>query len=123
MDWFMPPWGYWSAVGGSPTPWSWSHDQAVPAAPETFGQRADLTAVDAVLIQLAYEVIAAESSCARCGAPLGRRLRVVPSAADHPTRTASIVTRCSGWRRHRHTAAVDEASNDLLLGSLHAGRP
>src|SRR2546421_9080651 len=83
------------------------------------GERRELTALDLWLIRLAYEVVAAESTCARCGAPLGRKVHVVPWAVDHPPSwTVSIVTRCSGWRRHRHVATVDDGSDALLLGPL-----
>jgi len=73
--------------------------------------------VDRWLIRVIYETVAAESSCYRCGAPLGAGLRV----AVWSTGTASgwdvrVLTRCRGWRRHRYSALVRE-----LPGGLHIG--
>ena len=87
------------------------------------GGCAEPTALDMWLVQVAYEVVAAESRCAKCGSPLGRGLLLAPSSEVHPLFRwrVSIATRCSGWRRHRHVANVVKASNDLLLGSLHLG--
>jgi hypothetical protein len=84
-------------------------------------QRSHLTALDLWLIHVVYEVVAAESTCVRCGTPLDRRVRVVPSVTDDsPLGAASVVTRCRGWRRHRHTAVVGDGADGLLLGPLHA---
>jgi len=86
------------------------------------GARAEPTADDLSLIRLMYEIVAAESRCGRCGAPLGRRLRCVLSSADRaPSWRVSVVTRCSGWRRHRHVADVAEASRDLSFGQFRPG--
>jgi hypothetical protein len=109
MDWLMVGWVYWSALGCSPAPWGWCEDEPVPAS-------GAITAADLWLIELAYEVVAAESRCTRCGAPLGRGLRVMPWAAGQSPWTVSMVTSCGGWRRHRHVATVGETSNDLVLG-------
>lgn len=121
MDWMLSPWMHWMDLGASPDPVRRGHGEAGTTAPVGPGQHRELTALDLWLIHLAYEVVAAESACARCGAPLGRKIRVVPWATDRPPSwTVSIVTRCSGWRRHRHVAAVDDGSNALLLGPLRA---
>jgi hypothetical protein len=120
MDWLPAGWTYWLALGGSPTPSGWGHDETQPASPTTFGPLPDLTAVNLWLIQLTYQFVAAESHCSRCGDTLGRGLRVIPSAAEQSPWTVSIITRCHGWRRHRHLATVVEVSNDLMLGPFRA---
>jgi hypothetical protein len=114
MEWLIPWWAQWLDLGDSPASWRRSHHEAVPASP---------TALDLWVIQLTYEVVAAESTCARCGARLCHRLRVMPSAAARPgSWTLPIVTRCKGFRRHRHIAIAEEVSDDLVLGPFHAGR-
>ena len=79
-----------------------------------------LSALDWWLLRTAYEVMASESCCTLCGAPLGQRLRVTSPPAQHSTSRslASFATRCTGWRRHRHHADALEASGDLVLGPL-----
>jgi hypothetical protein len=76
-----------------------------------------LTAIDLELVEIAYGVIAAESSCSTCGAPLGRCLRITrtPAAPVLAHWRLSVVTRCCGWRRHRHLADV-AGRRDLDLG-------
>lgn len=75
------------------------------------------TAGDIWLIRLTYAVMATESSCAKCGAPLGRGLHVAQVMSHAPSEwCVSVETRCRGWRRHHHSAKVTEASDDLLLG-------
>lgn len=118
MDWLLQNWAYWFAL--SPAPWVFGDDEAVPVSSTIVGPHPELTVVDLWLIELTYEVVAAESHCTRCGAPLGRGLRVTRSTAEHSQWTVSIATRCGGWRRHRHVAIVGEASNDLALGPFHA---
>ncbi len=116
MDWFLSPWMHWLDLGPSPALSRRGHDETDAAGPE---RRREPTALDLWLVRLAYEVAAAESACARCGAPLDRRICVV---ADHPPAwTVSIVTRCGGWRRHRHVATVEDGSDALLLGPLTLG--
>jgi hypothetical protein len=78
---------------------------------------ADPDLLDLWLIRLTYRLVATEWWCTRCGARLRRRVRVVPFGADRAgPPVVSVVTRCRGWRRHRHTAIVDELGNDLVLG-------
>jgi hypothetical protein len=120
MEWLMPGWVYWLAVGTGPAPPIWAHDEVTPTARTDGERRRELTVLDLALIQLVYGVVAAESTCSRCGAPLGSALRVMHSALDNTPWTVSIVARCSGWRRHRHIAVVDETANDLVLGPFSA---
>ena len=117
MSWLVSQWAHWLAVGGGPISWSWAHETWVPDPCAGTEQGSDLTDLDLWLLHGIYAVIAAESNCERCGAPLGRGLRVAPSLPSLPV---SVVTRCTGWRRHRHIAEVHEESHDLLLGPLHA---
>jgi hypothetical protein len=70
MNPFTAMWAYWFAMGGGvPAVWT---DQGLPAA-----GRLALSDLDAVLIQLAYKVIAAESVCDRCGTRLGSVSRIM----------------------------------------------
>jgi hypothetical protein len=98
MDWLPPSWLYWRVPGTG---------------------AARLSAVDLWLVQVAYEVVAAESMCTRCDSLLGDRISLVP--ADFPSDLVSVTVRCRGWRRHLHRATVRESANDLLLGPLRAG--
>ncbi len=118
MDWFL--WEFGAALSGLSATSSGSCEENMWAV---LGGCAEPTALDMWLVQVAYEVVAAESRCAKCGSPLGRGLLLAPSSEVHPLFRwrVSIATRCSGWRRHRHVANVVKASNDLLLGSLHLG--
>ena len=83
------------------------------------------TAVDASPIQLIHESTSANFRCGACGCPVGRDLQVAPSPPDHPWAwTVSIVTRCTGWKRHPHIASAAEASDALELGrSTQADQP
>ncbi len=93
------------------------HDQGLIRAGAAVGGGAHFSAIEMWLVRLAYEDMAAKSSCKKCGAPLGRELRFVPpDEYDPPWWRLLVVTRCSGWRRHRHSAGVAEASKDLLFG-------
>jgi hypothetical protein len=57
VDLLTPMWAYWLGMGdGVPAAWT---DQGLPAA-----RRLAVSELDAELIQLAFEVIAAESACA-----------------------------------------------------------
>ena len=63
--------------------WSWSYEYWPwePSSP-AFAQLPEIPPLDVWLIRGIYEVAAAESRCRRCGAPLGRRVRVVASASS-----------------------------------------
>jgi hypothetical protein len=111
MEWLIPAWMYWLAAGSAPDPRYWTMDDE--AGPRRYPE---LTALDLTVVRLVYGVVAAQSRCARCGAGLRRDVRVTSVACDCPQRTALVETVCGGWRRHRHVARVDEASNDLLVG-------
>ena len=79
--------------------------------------------IDVSLLLVVYEVLAADTRCSRCGAPLGRRLRVEvwPTILRSVQWRVAVRTRCVGWRRHRHTAAVGRSSGDLVLGPFREG--
>jgi hypothetical protein len=122
MGWRVASWTYWLACFGVPALESWADGKPPSSIP--YGQRAETNALDLWLVHLVYEFVAAESKCLRCGAALGRRVRVVRSAATHsPVWTVSVVARCGGWRRHRHVATVGDGSDGLMLGPLHAAGP
>jgi|RhiMetdeSRZDD1v2_1073273.scaffolds.fasta_scaffold1280029_1 hypothetical protein len=119
MDWHLAGLANWSALVGVPGFLAWTLDGALPTHQTLFSPASEQS-VEVRLIELAYRVIASESRCARCGAALERVQLATPSAPDHPPRTVSIVTTCSGWRRHVHVANADEVSNDLKLGPFRA---
>ncbi len=86
------------------------------------GEDGQPTALDLWLIHCVYEVIATETTCRKCGSLLSLRLHVMPPLVDLPLLhwRVSVVTRCAGWRRHRHAADVVEGSKSLLFGPLCA---
>jgi hypothetical protein len=106
MDLFTPMWAYWLSQGGSVPESGTGKDVPAPRRPA-------VDDLDAELIRMAYTVGAAGSTCCRCGAALGRGLTIGPPCGAS---VASVVTRCRGWRSHRHVATVSEVSGHLLLG-------
>ena len=108
MEWLLT-----SALWGAFTGWNPSPAPALtPSTPFP-------TELDLLLITLVYELAAGEATCAACAAPLGRRPRLATRRTGvTPARQVVVATRCRGWRRHRHTAVVTEASGDLRLGPL-----
>jgi hypothetical protein len=117
MDWLFANWPFDAGFGGPSAPSSQNYDRELRTVRTLATNRLPLSAVEMWLLRLAYVAMAAELSCGKCGAPLDRELRFVPpSDADPPSWRTLVVTRCSGWRRHRHTADVTESSKDLLLG-------
>jgi hypothetical protein len=124
MYWYpFWPGAFERAVGGLPDSSSDTHDENVRSSRAGFWGTEQPSALDRWLIKLVYEVVAAEAACSRCGAPLGRGLRVVPSPAlgTPPMWRLSVVTRCRGWRRHGYIANVGRPSDDVVLGSFHPG--
>jgi hypothetical protein len=119
MDWWYAfPASLEAALSGSMAPWAGAIE-AAGFVPDEATRRALVTDLDVELLEVLYGVVALGTRCSACGAPLRRRVRIVPSAdrrsgARWP---ASVVTRCRGWRRHRHIAAVD-GFDHLELGPL-----
>src|ERR687891_1911467 len=89
-------------VGGLPASSSDMRDEDVRFSRAGFWGSEQPSDVDEWLITLVCEFVAAEAACSRCGAPLGRGLRVVPSPTLglHPLWRVSGVTRGRGGRRH-----------------------
>jgi hypothetical protein len=117
MDWLLANWPFGAGFGGLSAPPGQNCDEERRTIRTVVSGRRQLSAVETWLLRLAYEDMAAQLGCGKCGASLGRELRFVPpSDADPPSWRVLAVTRCSGWRRHRHTADVIESSNDLVLG-------
>jgi hypothetical protein len=119
MDWWYAfPTGFEAALQGSLAPWV-REIEAAGFIPDEATRRALVTDLDVALLEVLYGVVAGESDCSACGAPLRPEVRVVPTTdpstgARWPT---AVVTRCGGWRRHRHVATVD-GLDDLELGPL-----
>ncbi len=117
MDWLS--WHFTSALG-VPAPARGNQGGGPLTGPPGDGANARPTAVDLCVIQLIYEVLAAESSCATCDAPLGRALHVAPSEVASPQSWHVLVlTQCTGWRRHGYVATAKGASKDLLFGPFY----
>jgi hypothetical protein len=75
---------------------------------------------DVRLIECLSAFVAASSRCTACGRPLSGRLELLPGVhPDASTWAMVAVTRCRGWRRHRHSAAVTESSRDLIFEQFH----
>jgi hypothetical protein len=79
----------------------------------------DFPDTDLRLVRIVYDFLAAETLCDSCAFPLGRSLSVTVSGGEpSPGWRISVVTRCRGWRRHRHTAIVTESLGHLRLEPL-----
>jgi hypothetical protein len=119
MDWwpFTPSEFYGGLLGAPDTGTTARRNDAESVRPPFWGPQ-EPSALDASLLQIVYESIAAETTCSRCRARLGRRLRVEvwPTLLGSALWRVAVRTRCRGWRRHRHTASVGRESNDLVLG-------
>ena len=123
MEWLFAPWELMSALGGpSGCPYQ-GYDEERLRTSTSMGGRAELSAVEMWVLRLSYEALAAQSNCGRCGSRLGRKLRSLWPSDAYPRSVRMLaMTRCSGWRRHRHVAVVTESSEDLLLGPLRLKR-
>lgn len=118
MEWLTLP-ALWGVPAGMPDMWSGYYDQrSEQAQPCSW---AEPTELDLALVKALYEAIAAGTFCARCGATLGRRLRLVPSYRTATTPGSwrlLVVTRCRGWLRHPFSADVIEEAGDLRIGQF-----
>jgi hypothetical protein len=117
MDWlFSNGWSE-SALGHPSAQQHQDYGQGPWGADTVTGGRGGFSAIELWLVRLAYEDMAAELGCKKCKAHLGRELHFVPPGDfDPPWWRLMVVTRCSGWRRHRHVAGVTEAAKNLLFG-------
>ncbi len=110
-------------------------DDAAPGRPDARGSGRWLsqttkwgadqpTSTDLWLLGVVYEFVAAETSCSKCGSPLGRRLRVDywPTLLRALQWRVAVRTRCRGLRRHTHVAPVGRCSNGLVLSPFRHGQ-
>ena len=99
------------------------HQRDAPADRTWWGPD-EPSAIDLSLIRIVYEVIAADTRCAKCGSPLGRRLRVTtwPTLRGPVRWRVAVRTRCTGTWRHVHEATVGHCPTALALGSFRGGR-
>jgi hypothetical protein len=124
MYWYpFWPGAFERALGGTSDPSRDVHDEDAGLSWAGVWGSEQPSAMDRWLIQLVYEFVAAGATCSRCGAPLGRGLRVVqsPTLGRPPMWRVAVVTRCRGWRRHDYVANVARPSHDVVLGSFHPG--
>lgn len=118
VEWLTLP-ALWGVPAGLLDIWSGYYDQ--PSQPGRPSPAAAPTELDLSLTEALYEAIAASTYCGRCGAKLGRRMRVVPSSRPGTTPESwrlLVVTRCHGWRRHAYAAEVTETGQDLRIGQF-----
>lgn len=105
MEWYFSSWMFTAAVfGGTDIPFG-PQGGVPPAAEQSDYPRP--TSAESWLIETTYAFIAADLTCGKCGALLGRP-RVL--ARSWPVR---ITARCTGTRRHRHRADVRRAADGL----------
>jgi hypothetical protein len=120
MEWFYPLWEI--SVFRRPSEPSVDPDRAGSARVSGAGRREDgqPTPLDLWLIECVYEVMAAETTCRRCGAVLSLHLQLLSPLVDRPVSPwrVFVVTRCAGWRHHRHVASVVKGSRSLHFGPL-----
>ncbi|RVX46053.1 hypothetical protein EDD27_8896 [Nonomuraea polychroma] len=104
MEWFFLPWTFTAYLTGTFDQTGWQgieRNRYEPPGP-----------ADKWLIEIVYEMVAAETRCKRCGAPLDSpRLR----AGAWPVR---VTTRCRGSARHRHRADVSRTQDGLHTNPL-----
>ncbi|MEV6965899.1 hypothetical protein AB0M47_12365 [Hamadaea sp. NPDC051192] len=77
------------------------------------------TESEAELVEVLAQALADSTVCRRCGACLGRRVRLIPGSPSGVTPDAwrlLIVARCRGWRRHPYIAEVVAGRWDLRFG-------
>jgi hypothetical protein len=108
-------------------PWIWQYDACYDRVPEarlaeSASSTVGPTTLDRWLIKMIYRTVAPESRCEKCGEDLGRRLRVLLPAEPYSVWDVLVVTRCRGWRGHRHVATVSCAGGALQLGPLRLER-
>jgi hypothetical protein len=111
--------------------WGFSYRRLLDKAPDASDSRSLPTCAESIptqldlsLLRVVYEVVADLTMCTACGARLGRRLHVASRGAVHRPSpwSVKIVTRCRGWKQHRHVASVIRPSKDLVLGALEPTR-
>jgi hypothetical protein len=99
--------------------WQWEEASLYSSPDLLDGKTARPSAAELLVIKLAYEAIAGQSCCGKCGASLNRPLRLIYDRTSLTHWRVVVATRCRGWKRHRHGALVTDTSKDLLLGTLH----
>ncbi len=110
---------YWAAALGlstaPTTSWLWfarSEGQRSAAAPRV------PSALDIQVVLALYTALIEQVGCVNCGAPLHRVVKVdLAHSSVNPT-VVIVVTRCRGWRRHRHKACVVDEAGDLRFGQF-----
>jgi len=108
-------------------PWIWLYDPYCDPNPEARSAERTSTALgptnlDRWLIEVIYRTVASETYCEKCGERLGRRLQVLLPTEPYSVWAVLVVTRCRGWRQHRHITTVSRAGEDLQVGSLRLER-
>ncbi|MEU0566034.1 hypothetical protein ABZ297_11655 [Nonomuraea sp. NPDC005983] len=106
MEWLFSQWMFTAAVFGGADVLLGPVGDVPPAADEQLDHPRP-TSAESWLIETAYNFIAADLTCGKCGALLGRP-RVL--ARSWPVR---ITVRCTGIRRHRHRADVRRTADGL----------
>jgi len=84
--------------------------------------RAEPTACDLKLARVVYEILAAHSACARCGAALNPSVEVGLARRWFTRARLVVVMHCQGPSTHRQTTKVAvERGDGLRFGPLRPG--
>ena len=89
----------------------------VPAAAGPVGE--SWTDHDPDIVRLVYEVLAEQSACGRCGAPLRRVVSIRVVIAPPVILGVAVTARCRSWARHRHVAMATHQRGGLRFEELH----
>ena len=122
MEWLLPL--YWSTIPipiSSTSP-SWGGHHMPDQQPTLDADRAEPTACDLELVRVVYEILAAHSACARCGAALNPAIEVGLARRWFTRARIVVIMHCQGPSTHRQTAkAIVERGDGLRFGPLRSG--
>ena len=122
MEWLFPL--YWSTIPipiPSTSPSYGGHHMPDPQ-PTHATDRAEPTACDLKLARVVYEILAAHSACARCGAALNPAIEVGLARRWFTRARLVVVMHCQGPSTHRQTTkVVVERGDGLRFGPLRPG--
>ena len=124
MEWLFPL--YWSTIPisipiASTSPSGGGHHMPDPQ-PTLDTDRAEPTAGDLELVRVVYEILAAHSACARCGAALNPAIEVGLTRRWLTRPRIVVVMHCQGPSTHRQTTkVVVERGDGLRFGPFRSG--
>jgi hypothetical protein len=111
---------YWAAVLGlSGAPLAGFEGLDGLARERSADTRRNLGRLDIAVVRVLSGMLIDTVSCTVCGARLGRHLDARATHRPFDSPSIVVITRYRGWRRHRHTANVDERGGELCFGPFH----